>query len=113
MIIFMEMMAIVLALFIPYLMVKVQPNGFVAQIVFSLSLIINGMAVFLTGITLSYDLLFRPILEISSQSCRELCTWTMADPMSATAFVFLVVMCLGGIGMLYTAIIDRKYNPDA
>jgi len=109
----MEMIAVILALFIPYLMVKVQPNGFIAQIVFSLSLLINGLAVFLTGITVSYDLLFRPIFDPVVASCQVLCGWTLAEPMSATAMVFLVVMCLGGIGMLYTAIIDKKYNPDA
>lgn len=109
----MEMIAIIMALFIPYLMTRVQPEGFITQIVFSLSLIINGLAVFLTGITVSYDLLFRPIFDPVVASCQTLCGWTLALPLSETAFVFLIVMALGGIGMLYTAIIDKRYNPQA
>ena len=107
----MEMMAVLLALLIPYLMVKVQPDGFIAQIAFAFSLIINGIAVMATGVTLSYDLLFRPILQPAAQSCSELCTWTLAEPASLVAFTLFVIMCLGGVGMLYTAIIDKRYMP--
>lgn len=107
------MMAVLLALLIPYLMVRVQPNGFVSQLIFSLSLIINGLGVFLTGITISTDLLMRPIFDPVAASCDTLCTWTLADPYGGVAFVFLVVMCMGGVGMLYTTIIDRKYNVSA
>jgi len=109
----MEMMAVILALFIPYLMVKVQPEGFIPQIVFSLSLIINGLGVLITGITLSYDLLFRPIFSLTAQECTDLCTWTLAEPGGVVASTFFIIMCLGGIGMLYTAIIDKRYMPNA
>jgi len=109
----MEMMAVLLALLIPYLMTRVQPNGFITQIIFSLSLIINGLAVFITGLTISTDLLMRPIMMPGAAECTDICTWTLAEPVGAVAFTFLVVMCMGGIGMLYTAIFDRKYSINA
>lgn len=107
----MEMMAVLLALVIPYIMVKVQPEGFVPQVVFALSLIINGLGIMITGVTLNYDLLFRPIFDPVLQSCQALCGWTLAEPAGIVAFTFMVIMCLGGIGMLYTAIIDKRYSP--
>lgn len=106
----MEMMAILLALLIPYLMVKVQPEGFITQIIFAFSLILNGLGAFITGITMSTDLLFHPILSPFAQSCIDVCSWTLVDPASTAALPFLVVMCLGGIGMLYTAITDKRYE---
>lgn len=105
----MEMMAVLLALLIPYIMTRVQPEGFVAQVVFSFSLIINGLGIFLTGVTLNYDLLFRPIFDPAVASCQALCGWTLAMPYDLVALTFLVVMGLGGVGMLYTAIIDKRY----
>lgn len=105
------MMAVLLALVIPYIMVKVQPEGFVPQIAFAFSLIINGLGIMLTGVTISFDLLMRPIIDPVAGSCQTLCIWTLADPASLVAFTFMVVMCLGGVGMLYTAIIDKRYAP--
>lgn len=109
----MEMMAVLLALLIPYLMTRVQPQGFISQIIFALSLIINGLGIFLTGVTISFDLLMRPIIDPVASSCQTLCIWTLATPYDMVAFTFLVVMCVGGIGMLYTAIFDRKYSVSA
>ena len=106
----MEMMAILLALLIPYIMVKVQPEGFITQMIFAFSLILNGMGAFITGITISTNLLFEPMLMPLAQSCRDVCSWTLVEPASAAALPFLIVMCLGGVGMLYTAITDKRYE---
>lgn len=107
----MEMMAVLLALIIPYIMTRVQPEGFIAHVIFSLSLIINGLGVFLTGITINFDLLMRPIYDPAIASCQALCGWNLALPYDMVAFTFLVVMCVGGVGMLYTAIVDTRYSP--
>lgn len=106
----MEMMAILLALLIPYIMVKIQPEGFITQMIFAFSLILNGLVAFITGISVSTDLLFRPMLMPGAQACTDLCSWILVEPGSAAALPFLIVMCLGGVGMLYTAITDKRYE---
>lgn len=106
----MEMAALLVSLAIPYLMVKVQPEGYIAQLVFSISMLINGMAVMLTGLQVSYDLLFRPIMDPAIASCQALCPYEIVAANSPAAAVFMIVMCLGGIGMLYTTIVDKRYQ---
>ena len=106
----MEMVALLVSLAIPYLMVKVQPEGYVTQLVFSLSMLINGMAVMITGLQVSYDLLLRPLFDPALSSCQALCPYELVAANSPAAAVFMIVMCLGGIGMLYTTIVDKKYQ---